>query len=45
MALCHFGTIANSFHLSFGHFIRGQTGKGVPGTQNTFSDFSPLAGG
>jgi hypothetical protein len=45
MALCPVGTIVNFFHLSFGHFIRGQTGKGAPGTQNTFSDFPPLANG
>jgi hypothetical protein len=45
IALCPFGTIVNFFHLSFGHFIRGQTGKGAPGTQNTFSDFPPLADG
>jgi hypothetical protein len=45
MALCPVGTIVNSFHLSFGHFIRGQTSKGAPGTQNTFSGFPPLASG
>jgi hypothetical protein len=43
--LCHFGTIANFLSFIVLLFIRDQTGKGVPDTQNAFFRFSSATGG
>jgi hypothetical protein len=43
--LCHFGTIANFLSFIVLLFIRDQTGKGVPDTQNAFFRFSTATGG